>query len=181
MNKLVAATLLTLTTVPTYLVLPEKAFAQTQTVCYPVTQAQVIQNAADHPNAYADGYSEGRQSVSKGEAYRPRTAGGEFARGYEDGYYGRGFTGQEYSVANRVEYYTSQQCNTYTTHNNNHRDLDRDELRYRINRIYREELGRDVDKDGLRTYQRAYQRGWSFEQIRRDVINSEEGQNRRGR
>ncbi|HEY9652212.1 MAG TPA: hypothetical protein V6C95_16235 [Coleofasciculaceae cyanobacterium] len=181
MNKLVAATLLTFATVPTYLVFPEKVFADTQTVCYPVTQAQVIQNPADHPNAYADGYSEGRQSARKGETYRPRTAGGEFGRGYNDGYYGRDFTGQEYSVANRVEYYTSQQCNTYTTHNNHHRDLDRDELRYRINRIYQEELGRDADRDGLRTYQRAYQRGWSFEQIRRDIANSEEGRNQRGR
>ena len=37
-------------------------------------------------SAYQDGYSEGRESYRSAEAYRPRTSGGEFARGFDDGY-----------------------------------------------------------------------------------------------
>lgn len=115
MERFVAATLLALATVPASLLFTQPAQAEARTVCYPVTQANIIQNPADHRGAYADGYSEGRQSRRNGDAYEPRTAGGEFARGFEDGYYGRRFTGQEYAVRDKVEYYTSQQCNTYFT------------------------------------------------------------------
>lgn len=177
MNKLAAATLLTLSTIPACLLFAQQAFAETRTVCYPVTQSRIIQNAADHSSAYTNGYSEGRQIARKGEAYKPRSAGGEFARGFYDGYYGRPFTGQEYAVPDKVEQYTSQECNTYTVKE----DLDRDEVRYRINRIYREELGRNADPEGLRNFQRAYEDGWSLDRIRRAINNSQEARTRRGK
>jgi hypothetical protein len=52
---------------------------------------------AYHPQAYDDGYREGINSKAKKETYQPRTAGGEFARGVEDGYFGRANTGQRYT------------------------------------------------------------------------------------
>ncbi|HEY9635619.1 MAG TPA: hypothetical protein V6D14_19605 [Coleofasciculaceae cyanobacterium] len=113
MKRIVAATLLTLAAVPVSLLFTEPAKAGTYSVCYPVTQPQVSRDDADHPGAYGDGYREGRASARNGDAYRPRSAGGEFSRGFEDGYYGRRFSGQQYSVPNRVDYYTTQQCNTY--------------------------------------------------------------------
>lgn len=118
MNKILSATLLTCATVPAIIVFSQPAKADLVTYCYPVTQREVIQNSADHPNAYADGYSEGRRSAERGDAYEPRSAGGEFARGFDDGYSGRSFTGQEYAVPDRVREYTTQQCNTYTRRRN---------------------------------------------------------------
>jgi len=181
MKGLVAATLLTCATAPASLFFTQSAYADTVTNCYPVIQTEVIQNPADHPSAYADGYSEGRQSARKGEAYQPRTVGGEFGRGFEDGYWGRGFTGQDYAVPNRVREFTAQHCDTYTTSSDDNRrysERDRRDVRREINRIYREELGRDADPKGLRTFQRAYENGWSLERIRDEIDNSEEGQNR---
>lgn len=114
MKKILSAALLTCATAPTFLLFTQPAKADTATYCYPVVQREVIQNAADHQSAYVNGYSEGRQSAWRGEAYVPRTAGGEFARGFADGYYGRPFTGQAYAVPDQVREYASQQCNTYT-------------------------------------------------------------------
>jgi len=119
MNIMVTTTLLALAIVPVSLVFAPSAFADTTTICYPVTQSRVVQDAADHPNAYADGYREGTQSARQGEPYKVRTVGGEFARGFDDGYYGRSFSGQSVAVPNQVEYYTTQRCNTYTTHQHN--------------------------------------------------------------
>ena len=182
MKQLVAATLLTCATVPASLLFTQSAYADTVTNCYPVTQTEVIQNPADHPSAYADGYSEGRQSARKGEAYRPRTVGGEFGRGFEDGYWGHEFTGQEYAVPNRVREYTTQHCNTYTTSSDDDHDHyfepNRRDVSHEINQIYQEQLGRNADPEGLRTFQRAYENGWSLERIRDEIDNSEEGQNR---
>jgi hypothetical protein len=48
-----------------------------------------------------------------------------------------------------------------------------------INQIYRQELGRNVDGDGLRHYINQYYNGWSLGQIRRDIANSQEAYNRR--
>ena len=52
---------------------------------------------AYHANAYTDGYREGIDSKAKRETYRAKSAGGEFARGFEDGYFGRRSTGQRYT------------------------------------------------------------------------------------
>jgi hypothetical protein len=121
MNKLLSATLLTFVTAPTFLLFTQTAQADTKTstYCYPVVQREVIQNAADHPTAYTNGYSEGRQSVRKGDAYKPRSAGGEFSRGFDDGYYGHPFSGQQYAVPDRVREFTTQQCETYTGNQDN--------------------------------------------------------------
>ncbi|MDX1977270.1 MAG: hypothetical protein SFT94_06320 [Pseudanabaenaceae cyanobacterium bins.68] len=47
-----------------------------------------------------------------------------------------------------------------------------------INRIYVEELGRNADREGLYTYQDRFDNGWSIEDIRRDIANSQEARNR---
>ncbi|MFH7027970.1 MAG: hypothetical protein ACHBN1_21865 [Heteroscytonema crispum UTEX LB 1556] len=78
--------------------------------CYPVTQWLVDEDPAYHPQAYADGYRQGKNSAKKGEAYKPRTAGGEFARGFDDGYYAREFAGQKQIVPNVVKPYTTTDC-----------------------------------------------------------------------
>jgi hypothetical protein len=113
MKTILSATLITLITAPAILSFSQPAKADVFSYCYPVTQNNVIRNAADHPGAYADGYSEGRKSRKDGDAYKPRTAGGEFARGFEDGYYSRRFTGQEYAVRDKVDYFTTEECNSY--------------------------------------------------------------------
>jgi hypothetical protein len=177
MQRFIAITLLTLSTIPASFLFIQPASAETQTVCYPVPKTRVIQNPADHANAYAEGYSEGRQEARRGKTYKPRSAGGEFGRGFDDGYYNRPFTGQQYAVPDKVEHYTAQECHNYTVTEK----LDRDEVRYRINQIYREELGREADAGGMRDYQRAYENGWSLDRIRRAIENSSEAKNRRGR
>ena len=127
MKRIVAATLLTLAAAPISFFTQSAEADDRYTVCYPITHQKVSEDAADHPGAYRDGYRQGTDSARDGEAYRPRTAGGEFARGYEDGYYGRRFSRQRYVVPNRVEYYTTQQCTTHTRpERNRHRDRDRD-------------------------------------------------------
>jgi hypothetical protein len=114
MKKIIPAALLTLAAAPAFFLFAPAARADTVVSCYPITQSKIYQNPADHPGAYRDGYREGRESERRGESYQPRTAGGEFAVGFEDGYFGRRFTGQQYLVPNQVEYYMSQQCNTYS-------------------------------------------------------------------
>jgi hypothetical protein len=78
--------------------------------CYPITQWFVDQDPAYHPQAYADGYRQGRENAKKGKAYKPRTAGGEFARGFDDGYYARKFAGQKNIVPNEYRPYTTTDC-----------------------------------------------------------------------
>ena len=97
MKKVLAAALFSLTTVSTTLS-PQPAKASPVVYCNYGIYSQSL--AADHPNAYADGYREGQQSFRGKKAYRPRTAGGEFARGFEDGYFNRPYTGQRVVVAN---------------------------------------------------------------------------------
>jgi len=97
MKKLVLAALLGLATVPTFLLSPQVVKADEVIGRNYVTGSPADQNywAADHPHAYADGFRQGEQSARDGKAYRPRTAGGEFARGFEDGYFNRPYTGQK--------------------------------------------------------------------------------------
>lgn len=69
-----------------------------EATCKPERQElYVAKSAAYHAEAYSDGYREGSASKAKSETYRARTAGGEFARGFEDGYFGRRNTGQRYT------------------------------------------------------------------------------------
>jgi hypothetical protein len=79
--------------------------------CYPSTQWNVRENAAYHPQAYADGYSQGQRSAEEGNKYERRTAGGEFARGFKDGYYGKEFAGQKIVVPDR--YVPTSACGWY--------------------------------------------------------------------
>jgi hypothetical protein len=81
--------------------------------CYPVQKTRIVEDAGYHPNAYDNGYREGAESVRKQEPYQPRTATGEFSRGFDDGYYSRPYTGQKNTVPNRKETYETSQCRTY--------------------------------------------------------------------
>lgn len=56
-----------------------------------------VKSDAYDPNAYADGYQEGIANKANWQTYQARSAGGEFARGFEDGYFGRKNTGQRYT------------------------------------------------------------------------------------
>jgi hypothetical protein len=96
MKKLVLAALLGLATVTTPLLSPQGVKADEVADGSYVTATQASQDswAAYHPRAYADGFRQGQQSARDGKPYRPRTAGGEFARGFEDGYFNRPYTGQ---------------------------------------------------------------------------------------
>jgi hypothetical protein len=123
MNKIIQVTLLTLTFTPSLLVFSPVAQAgknpaktKRTTICRPVQQVRVIKDGADHPAAYRDGYREGQRSARKNDSYKPRDVGGEFARGFEDGYYDQPFAGQQYVVADRLETYTTEQCETITIH-----------------------------------------------------------------
>jgi hypothetical protein len=49
-----------------------------------------------------------------------------------------------------------------------------------INQIYRQELGRNADVEGLGHYINQYYNGWSLSDIRRDIANSREAYNLRG-
>jgi len=94
-KKIAFIALLSLTTVSISLLSSQAARADKIIYCHPVTDNQVSRNPADRPHTYADGYREGEQSFRDGVAYKPRTGGGEFARGFEDGYFNRPYTGQE--------------------------------------------------------------------------------------
>ena len=62
------------------------------------------------------------------------------------------------------------------------KDLARsEEARDKINQIYREVLGRNADSEGLRTYRKRLEKGWSLSRVRRDISNSSEAKERRGR
>ncbi len=97
MKKLVLAALLGLATVSTSLISPQAVKADEVISRNYVAGSQANKDywAADHPHAYADGFRQGEQNARDGKAYRPRTAGGEFARGFEDGYFNRPYTGQK--------------------------------------------------------------------------------------
>ncbi|NMG05499.1 hypothetical protein [Brasilonema sp. UFV-L1] len=81
--------------------------------CYPVTHWLIDEDPAYHPQAYADGYRQGQESARRGNKYKPRTAGGEFSRGFNDGYSGREFAGQKQVVPNEYKPYTTSECGWY--------------------------------------------------------------------
>jgi len=97
---IVYAALLSIATAPPLLLFNQPAQAQRVNYCYPSSQNN---GAGNHQNAYADGYREGQQSARDRESYRPRTAGGDFDRGFYDGYYNRPY---------RDGRYISRECDT---------------------------------------------------------------------
>lgn len=79
-------------------------------ICYPETYTDTSQNPGNHPSAYADGYRQGQQNRWAKNSYEPRAAGGEFGRGFDDGYWDRPYDGQRYVVPDTVQSYTTMQC-----------------------------------------------------------------------
>ncbi|MFB2769743.1 hypothetical protein ACE1AT_10705 [Pelatocladus sp. BLCC-F211] len=125
MNKIIMTSLVALTTATSFLFNNQSVQAHGRynyhhiypfyqpNYCYPITQWLVDEDPAYHPQAYADGYRQGRESAKKGNTYKPRTAGGEFARGFDDGYYGRKFAGQKNIVPNEYRPYTTTDCDWF--------------------------------------------------------------------
>lgn len=68
--------------------------------------------------------------------------------------------------------------NTYDNYNRNWNRYENAnsnrELRYRINEIYLQVLGRNADANGTQHYINLYYQGWSLGQIHRDIANSQE-------
>ncbi|MBE9126577.1 MULTISPECIES: hypothetical protein [unclassified Coleofasciculus] len=143
MKRIVSASLMTLATAPALLLIAPAARSETYTYCYPVEQVRMIKDPGSHPTAYDDGYREGAEMARRGETYEPRTAGGEFSRGYDDGYYGRSYTGQRNTVPNRRETYSTSQCNTYSYD----KDDDIDEILDDVVRSVERDLRRDMSCD----------------------------------
>jgi hypothetical protein len=92
-KKIVSIALLSLATLSTPVLFSQAARADQEVYCHPVTDKQASRNSSSHPHAYADGYQAGEQSFRDGVGYKPRTEGGEFARGFEDGYFNRPYSG----------------------------------------------------------------------------------------
>ena len=63
---------------------------------------------------------------------------------------------------------------SYNNRYYNNRVTNESELRRSINEIYRQQLGRNADWDGIRHYINQYRNGWSLGQIRNDIANSNE-------
>ncbi|MEH2376182.1 hypothetical protein [Nostoc sp.] len=112
MKKIVVAAIFSLIAGSTSLLFPQAAKADRVVYCHPVTDNRVVkESAADHSHAYANGYREGEQSARNREAYKPRTGGGEFARGFQDGYLNLPYAGQENVVSKTIVQQTTQVCN----------------------------------------------------------------------
>jgi hypothetical protein len=84
-KKITFAALLTFATAPTFLLFNPPAKADIP-YCHVYDDS-----AADHPGAYVDGYREGVQSARNGDRYQRRSAGGDFAIGFRDGFFHRRF------------------------------------------------------------------------------------------
>ncbi|YAG08168.1 hypothetical protein NSTC731_04506 [Nostoc sp. DSM 114167] len=109
-KKIVVATLFSLIAGSTSLLFPQAAKADRVVYCHPVIDNRVLTSAANHPNAYTNGFREGQQSARNREAYKPRSAGGEFARGFQDGYLNLPYAGQENVVPKTIVQHTTQIC-----------------------------------------------------------------------
>ena len=96
------------------LLLPTRVLAGQLNYCYPIQETRVVSDPGYHPQAYDDGYREGVAEARANAPFEIRTAGGEFARGYEDGYNGRSYAGQKKVLPDRREAYRSQKCRNYS-------------------------------------------------------------------
>jgi hypothetical protein len=89
-------------------------------------------------------------------------------------------TYRPYNNYNNYNYsYNYRTYRPYNNYNNYRYNSYNSDLARAINQIYRQELGRNVDGDGLRHYINQYYNGWSLGQIRRDIANSQEAYNLR--
>ena len=113
MKKIGSTTVLIFATLSGLLLFPSEVKADRIRYCYRVPRYYVEKDAANHREAYDDGYQEGRRDARRGIAYQERSAGGEFSRGYRHGYYGRRYRGQRRRVPDRRNYYNTRECRTY--------------------------------------------------------------------
>jgi hypothetical protein len=106
--------LLPLLLAPALAFFPKLAQAAQYQHCYYSQKVRIIQDSGNHSNAYDDGYREGAEAARRGDAYEARSVGGEFARGFEDGYHNRPYTGQQNVVPDRTETYQTRECRNYS-------------------------------------------------------------------
>jgi hypothetical protein len=136
--------------------------AEAQTRCRWVGRQMQCQDARINNN-YDNYYNRGRNN-----------------RYYNDGGYYEEWRRQNHSYHNDQGYYEDWQRNQWRNNNNyysNH-SYNNGNLRSAINEIYRQELGRNADWQGIQHYTNQYYRGWSLGQIRNDIANSNEARNR---
>ncbi len=100
---------------------------------------------------------------------------------HTDGGYYEDWRRQNHSYNNDGGYYEDwrRQNHSYNNGYYNNRVTNESELRRSINEIYRQQLGRNADWDGIRHYINQYRNGWSLGQIRNDIANSKEANYRR--
>jgi hypothetical protein len=65
---------------------------------------------ANHYRAYTDGYEEGQAAHIAKIPFEERVAGGEFARGFRDGYYAQPYSSSKSSVDLGITFKYIQQC-----------------------------------------------------------------------
>jgi hypothetical protein len=106
---------------------------------------------------------------------------------HTDGGYYEEWRRENHSNNNDGGYYEEWQRNNrlYNSNNGynnnlyyNNRTNNESELRRSINEIYRQQLGRNADGEGIRHYIDQYRNGWSLGQIRNDIANSNEARYR---
>jgi hypothetical protein len=98
----------------------------------------------------------------------------------DQGYY-EDWRRQNRSYHNDHGYYEDWRRDQWRNNNNyytNRNYANNGDLRSAINEIYRRELGRNADWQGIQHYSNQYYRGWSLGQIRNDIANSNEARNR---
>ncbi|WP_019503054.1 hypothetical protein [Pseudanabaena sp. PCC 6802] len=101
-------------------------------------------------------------------------------RYYNDGGYYEEWRRQDRSYHNDQGYYEDWRRDQWRNNDyySNRSYANNGDLRRAINDIYRRELGRNADWEGIRHYTDQYYRGWSLGQIRNDIANSNEARNR---
>jgi hypothetical protein len=159
---------------------------EAQTRCRWEGRQMRCQNERDINNRY-DYYNRNRNDYyyNRGRNNPSHTDGGYYeewrrnnhSRNNDGGYYEE-WRRNNYSYNNGYNnrYYNNR---SYNNGYYNNRVINESELRRSINEIYRQQLGRNADWDGIRHYTNQYRNGWSLGQIRNDIANSKEAYYRR--
>jgi hypothetical protein len=147
--------------------------AQAQTRCWRSghhVQCQNVQPQRDY-NRYHHYNSNPHNYNYNSRTYRPHN---NYNYNYNNYRSYRPYNNYNYNYRTYTPYnnYSNYRYNSYSYGYNS-------DLARAINQIYQQELGRNIDGDGLRHYINQYYNGWSLGQIRRDIANSQEAYNLR--
>jgi hypothetical protein len=178
MKKSLAIAIATLTATLTSalsLGIPQSVEAQTR--CWWEGRQMRCQNERDINNNRYDYSNRNRndyynQNRNRDNRYQTHNDGGYYEDWRRENYYNNN------SNRNDGGYYEDWRRNNRSYNYNNgyynSRAIDESQLRRSINDIYRQQLGRNADWDGIRHYINQYRNGWSLGQIRNDIANSNE-------